>query len=236
MRFRTLIFLTSILLFVTTPALAQEAAAPAQSPDHVTAIKQSLQTSMAALHGYKWVETTVVSIKGEEKSQTQKSCVYGADGTVQKTPMGEPAETKKKRGLRGRVVEKKTEEITGAMHEAIGLVKQYVPPDPAKIQAAKEAGNLSVVPPDDHGNVQVVIKDYLKTGDSLTLTANAATNRISGMSVSSYTDTAKDAIGLKVTFDAFADGTVYTANTDLEVASQKLEVAITNTGYEKLGG
>lgn len=66
--------------------------------------------------------------------------------------------------------------------------------------------------------------------------ANAATNRLTGMSVSSSTDTAKDAVGLKVTFEAFADGTIYPATTALTVASQNLEVAINNSGYEKLGG
>jgi len=235
MSIRRLSAITVSSFFLVAPVLAQEAAVPAGGSDHVTAIKQSLQQSMAALHQYRWVETTVVSIKGEEKSNTQKSCYYGADGAVQKTPIGEPgSEPKKKRGLRGRIVEKKTEEITGAMQEAIGLVKQYVPPDPARIQAAREAGNLSVVPPDDRGNVQVIIKDYLKAGDSLTLAANADTNSVSGMSVSSYTDSAKDAVGLKVTFETFADGTIYPATIDLEVASQHLDVAITNSGYEKL--
>lgn len=226
-----------ISIGVVMPLVAQQAAAPAGATDHATAIQESLKTSMAALHQYKWVETTVVSIKGEEKSSTQKSCYYGADGQVQKTPMGEPAaDTKEKRGLRGKIVEHKKEEISDSMQEAIALVKQYVPPDPAKIQAARDAGNLSVVPPDPQGNVQVVIKDYLKPGDSLTLDANAARNQITGMAVSSFTDTAKDAVGLKVTFAAFADGTVYAATTDLSVASQNLKVVITNSGYEKLGG
>lgn len=40
------------------------------------------------------------------------------------------------------------------MKEAIALVKQYVPPDAQRIEAAKAAGNLSIVPPDPAGNVQ----------------------------------------------------------------------------------
>ncbi len=121
------------------------------------------------------------------------------------------------------------------MQEAIALVKQYVPPDAAKIQAAKEQDKLSVVPPDANANVQLNIKDYLKPGDSLSLEANAATNRLTGMTVSSYTDSTKDAVELKVTFNALADGTIFPARTDLTVASQQLDVAITNSGYEKLG-
>jgi hypothetical protein len=184
------------------------------------------------------VETTAVSIKGEEKSRTQNNCYYGADGKVQKTPVAAaPAEdSKKKRGLRGKIVENKKEEISESTKEAVALVKQYVPPDPARIQAAKDAGKLSVIPPDAKGMVAVVIKDYLKVGDSLTITVNAATDTISGLTVATFTDSAKDAVGLKVSWGSFPDGTVYVATIHLDVAAQNLAVAIENTGYKKLGG
>ena len=222
------------VIAVLSFCLVQTAAA---QQDHATAVKESLQKSMAALRQYQWVETTVVSIKGEEKSRTQSNCFYGADGKVQKTPVAAPPqdEGKQKRGIRGKIVENKKEEISDATKEAVALVKQYVPPDPAKIQAAKAAGKLTVTPPDAQGNVQIVIKDYLKAGDSLTLSANAATDRIGGVTVATFTDSAKDAVGLKVAFGAFADGTVYPATIQLDVAAQKLAVAIENSGYKKLG-
>ena len=50
----------------------------------------------------------------------------------------------KKRGLRGRIAENKKEELTDYMKQAVQLVKTYVPPKPAKIQAAKDAGNVSI--------------------------------------------------------------------------------------------
>jgi hypothetical protein len=223
--------------FVQPAAAQQPPDAAAGKKDHAAAVKESLQKSMAALRQYQWVETTVVSMKGEEKSRTQNNCFYGADGKVQKTPVAAPAqdEGKKKRGVRGKVVENKKEEISDATKEAVGLVKQYVPPDPAKIQAAKAAGKLTVTPPDAQGNVQIVIKDYLKAGDSLTLAANAATDRIGGVTVATFTDKAKDAVGLKIAFGAFADGTVYPAKIQLDVAAQNLAVAIENSGYKKLG-
>jgi hypothetical protein len=228
----------AISLLAATAIVAQQPAAPAGGTDHVAAIKQSLGKSAAALKQYQWVETTVVSIKGEEKSKTQNNCFYGADGKVQKTPVAAaPAEdSKKKRGLRGKIVENKKEEISESMKEAVALVKQYVPPDPAHIQAAKDTGRLSVTPPDAKGMVAVVIKDYLKVGDSLTITVNAATDTISGLTVATFTDSAKDAVGLKVSWGSFPDGTVYAAAIHLDVASQNLAVAIENTGYKKLGG
>ena len=239
---RLLARLLAVLWIVSLalPVAAQApAAAPATTkPDHVVAIKQSLGASMAALRQYEWVETTAVSMKGEEKSSKQNRCYYGTDGKLQKVPIGEPAaDGKSPRGVRGKIVANKKEEISDSMKEAIALVKQYVPPDPQRIQAAKDAGkDLIVTSPDAQGNVQLVIKDYLKAGDSLTLAANAATDRIGGVTVATFTDSAKDAVGLKVNFAAFPDGTVYPAKIDLDVKSQNLNVAIQNSGYKKLSG
>jgi hypothetical protein len=238
MRIRSLILAASFLPFLALPLAAQQpAAAPAPAkPDHVTAIKQSLGASMKALHQFEWIETTTVSIKGEEKSKTQNQCYYGADGKEQKVPIGAPAEpAKSPRGIRGAIAKDKKEDISDSAKEAVALVKQYVPPDAQRIEAAKAAGNLSVVPPDPQGNVQIVIKNYLKSGDSLTIAANAATDRMGGLTVATFTDTAKDAVGLKVTFGAFPDGTVYPAQIDLEVKSENLSVAIQNSGYKKQG-
>ena len=156
MKLRASTGMTVIILLAATPLLAQQDAAPAGGADHVAAIKQSLQDSAKSIRQYRWVEATAISLKGEEKNRSQKSCYYGADGEVQKTPIGEPAEQpKKKRGLRGKMVEKKKADISESMQEAIALVKEYVPPDSERIQSAKDAGKLLLTPPDSKGNVKV---------------------------------------------------------------------------------
>ena len=236
--------LMAVLSFsLTRLAAAQQAEAPpptdpaAPKKDHAAAIKDSLQKSGAALRQYEWVETTAVSMKGEEKSRTQNKCAYLPDGKVMKTPLSAPPPDsgKQPRGVKGKVVENKKEEIGEATKEAVALVKQYVPPDPAKIQAAKAAGKVSVTPPDASGQVKVVIKDYLKPGDSLTIDVNAATDRMAGMTVATFTDK-KEPVGLKVAWGALPEGWVYPAKIQLDVPAQKLGVAIENSGYKKIGG
>ena len=72
-------------------------------------LKQSIAANRAKLTEYKWVETTVVTGKGEVKKQEQQQCYYGADGNVQTTPIGSPSTSNPKappRGIRGKVVEK----------------------------------------------------------------------------------------------------------------------------------
>jgi hypothetical protein len=43
-------------------------------------LKQALQDNQAQLRKYEWVETTIVSLKGEEKDRKQECAYYGVDG------------------------------------------------------------------------------------------------------------------------------------------------------------
>ena len=87
-----MIFKHACSLAAAAMALASIAAAQAPPPqERVAALKESLARNQAALKRYSWVETTVISMKGEVKKQQQKQCSYGADGKVQKTPIGEQA-------------------------------------------------------------------------------------------------------------------------------------------------
>ena len=84
--------------------------------------------------------------------------------------------------------------------------------------------------------VKLVIRDYLKTGDSMTIDLNAATDRLSGLAVSTFTDSAKDAVKMNVSMGTLDDGTIYAENTHLDVEAENLAIAIENSGYKKLGG
>ena len=63
-----------VVLIVPQGLLAQQ--------DKVAALKQSLAANEKLQQQYRWVETTVMSMKGEEKSRIQKQCFYGLDGKV----------------------------------------------------------------------------------------------------------------------------------------------------------
>ena len=69
---------------------AQAAGGGAQ--DQVAALKQSMQQGMAKIRQYEWVETTIISLKGEEKARKQNRCYYGTDGKVQKVSLDQPAQ------------------------------------------------------------------------------------------------------------------------------------------------
>jgi hypothetical protein len=58
--------------------------------DRVISLKATLAQSQMVLRQYEWLETTVVNVKGEDKSQKQERCYYGADGKLQKVLLTQP--------------------------------------------------------------------------------------------------------------------------------------------------
>ncbi len=191
-----------------------------------------------------WVETTVINLKGEEKSRKQNRCYYGADGKVQKTPIESAAAPQLppsggggRGGRRGggavkeKIVEKKKDEMKDYMEKAAALVHSYVPPSPQQIQAVKDAGRVTVNP-QAGGKLRIEMKQYLKAGDLLTVDLDGAANRLTALGVTSYLDTPEDPVTLAVEMTTLPDGALYAAKTTLDAKAKNIQVVITNSGHK----
>jgi hypothetical protein len=218
--------------------IASSGMAAAQAPqpslqERVAGIKATFAASQVALRQYEWIETTVVSLNGEEKSNKQQRCYYGADGALQKVLIDASPPPATKPGLRGRIIANKTAELTQYMQNAVGLVKSYVPPDPGKIQAAKDAGKVSIQVLDPGKRAQINFADYQKPGDNLAISIDIANNIVSGVGVSTYLDSATDVVTLNAVMGQLNDGTIYTSSVTLNAAAKNLIVTVQNSGYRK---
>lgn len=204
-------------------------------PERVTALKATMAASQITLKQYEWIETTAVSLKGEEKSRKQERCYYGADGKVQKLEVSAPPATKKKRGLRGKIIENKKEELSDYMKQAVALVKSYVPPNPLKIQAAKDAGKVTIEVLEPGKRARLNFRDYEKPGDNFGVELDLVNNRPLGLKVATYLDDAKDVVTLDVRMGRLNDGTAYASDITLDAKAKNLKVTVQNSGYRKTG-
>ncbi|MCL4179391.1 MAG: hypothetical protein KJ072_16815 [Verrucomicrobia bacterium] len=219
----------SLLLLPGSVALAQQPTVQ----ERVVALKASLAASQALLKPYEWVETTVVSLKGDEKSRQMNRCYHGADGKVQKVPLTTPPPAEKKRGLRGLIVENKKEELTDTMKGAVALVKGYMPPQPTLIQKAKDAGKVTLQPLSGQ-RVRLTFTDYLKPGDSLALEVDLASNRPLGAKISSYLDSKKEPVTLDVRFNVLDNNATYASDITLNTPAKDLTVNVQYSGYRRM--
>ncbi len=212
-----------------TPTAQQQAA-----QQRVAALKQSMAASQQALQKYEWVETTVTSHKGEEKSRVEKQVHYGPDGKLAKQELTAPPEQKEKRGVRGKVTENAKDNVSEYMGKAVARIQEYVPPKPVLIQKAVDEGRMTMAPTEPGKPVRVEFKDYLYKGDLLAIELDPATNHMRGLDVSTYIDDPKDAVKMKVQMADLADGTTYTAQSTLDAAAKSIRVVISNAGYRPI--
>ena len=219
-----------VALIAAFPALAQDSAVE----EKMAAVKQSMAANTQKLHQYQWIETTQLTLKGDQKPPTQDSCQYGPDGTVQKTPIGPPPEQPSGGRLKERIIEKKEAEMKEYMGEVKGLLGMYVPPDPQKMEQARQAGNVSINPVP--GAVNLIFTNYAQPGDRMTLTFDTNAKKITSLNINTYMGETKDAVTLQVQMGSLPDGTNYAQQTILDATAKQLQVTTTNSNYQKLGG
>lgn len=227
------------IAMVTSLSVGGVAQAPATPDQMVAALKQNLAESQKNLRKYEWVETTTISLKGEEKSSKQQRVYYGADGTLTKLPIGEPRPQAAQNagGRRGRLKEEivahKKDEMQDYMERASNLIHRYVPPSPAQLQQAKDAGNMTLRP-QQQGQVRVEFQNFIQPSDMLAITVDANAALPSALSVATYLDKPEDTVTLGVRFATLPDGTNYTAQTTLDAKAKNIRVVVENSGYRPL--
>jgi len=219
----------SACLLNTSPASAEQA--PPSAEQRVAALKQSIAESQARLRRYEWIETTIISLKGEEKDRKQQRCYYGVDGKVQKVLLDEQKAAPPKGGrLKKKIIASKTAEMKQYMESAAALIHRYVPPNPADIDSAKKRDKIAIRP-GQGGRVGLEFTDYIQPGDQMTIGVDATANALVAVNVNTYVDKPEDAVTLTVGFAALPDGASYNPQITLDAKSKNITVVIQNSGH-----
>ena len=217
-------------IIAAASALAQEN--PDQ--DRLAMVKMAMAANAQQLHQYQWVETTQITLNGEAKPPRQNACQYAPDGTVLKSEIGPPPEPPSGGPLMQRIIEKKKAEMQEYMAGVKAVLAQYLPPDPQRMELAKQAGNFSLNPGPDA--INLIFKNYAQPGDQMTLTFNTAAKKVASVNVNTYMGDANDAVTLQVQMASLPDGTNYAQQTILNATAKNLLVVTTNSNYQKAGG
>ena len=101
---------------------------------------------------------------------------------------------------------------------------------PQQIQAAKDAGRIAMNP-QAGGAVRLVISQYLKPGDTLSIDLDPEVNKLLGLGVTSYLDTKDDVVTLAVQMASLPDGALYAGQTTLDAKAKNITVVIRNSGH-----
>lgn len=199
----------------------------------VAEVKAHLETSMKQLRTYEWLETTVVYKDGKEKSRKQSRCYYGVDGKLYKVPTGAETQDKAPKGLRGKIVENKKEEITDYIESCVKKVHEYVPPKPDVIQAAYAGGRMAMQVTEPGKRFQLNFADYLQKGDAMGIGLNQEKKTLTNVDVKTYVEKPEQTVNFKLNYGLLPDGTQYPMETILDMPSKGIKINIKNEGYKK---
>lgn len=205
-----------------------------QMAEKIQEIKQAMATNKQALARYTWQEQQVISLKGEVKKTVINQVSVGPDGQQQKVELSStPAAAPPSGGrLKQRVVAKKTDEFKDYGQQVAALARQYTKSDPQALQQAYQQGNISFQMGGAAGAVSLVIKNYLKPGDSETLVFNSQNKAIESLQVSTYLTDPSDAVTLAVQFARLPSGVNHVASVQINGVSKQMTVAIQNSNYQ----
>ena len=210
----------------------------AQNPDmqqKVAEVKEAVASNKQALGQYTWVEQVTISLKGEEKKQEHFQVRLGPDGKPQKQSLDPPPAPPEHEGrLKKHIVEKKTEEYKDYADQIKALIQQYVPPDRELLGQAYEKGNIMLGPqPGVPGEYRLVISNYIKQGDNMTLVVDKTQRDLVSLSIATYLDDPKDAVNVTVAFSGISGGPNHVSGETINGVSKQLTVAIQNSNYQK---
>ena len=204
----------------------------------VADLKQGMAQNQQLLSRYTWMEQDVISINGEQKKEELFNVQLGPDGKPQKTPVDPNSVSdsdRQRRGLRGRIVEKKTEEYTDYAQSIKTLVQQYVPPNQQLIEQARQQGNIMLGPAGGAaGQYRLVISNYVKQGDNMTLVIDKAQGGLSSLSISTYLSDPSDAVNVSVQFSRLPGGPNHVATETINGVSKKLTINVQNSNYQRM--
>ena len=84
------------------------------------------------------------------------------------------------------------------------------------------------------GTISLVIKNYVKPNDSMTLVFNEASKAIESVRVATYLTDPSDAVTIAAQFAKIPGGPSHVASTTVDGVSKQLTVATQNSNYQQL--
>jgi len=221
------------LVLAPRPVAAQNP----QMQERVAEIKRSMAQNKQALSQFTWQEQQTISIKGEVKKQKYFQVQMGPDGKPQKQeidPQEQSSGGGRQHGLRHRIKEEKTEEYEDYAKQIAGLAQEYMQQEPGRLQQLYEQGNVTLGSAGAPGEVRIVIQNYVKQGDSVTIIYGQPQHAVQSIQIASYLSDPSDAVKINAQFAQLPNGPNHVYDLIVNGVSKQLTVEMQNSNYQHM--
>src|SRR4051795_4018828 len=173
----------------------------------LTDIEQLQSANKKKLAHYAWQETANIQVKGQLQGSVISRVRIAPDGTQQRTELEYWMPSATGGGLIQKTIgQDRKDDIKTSADSLEALTAEYTEAPPDLLHLTKDLGNVFMQPAGP-GAFNVVIKNFLKTNDSVTFAVNGETEQMTAVKISSYLDDPEDTVSITARFAKLPDGT-----------------------------
>lgn len=205
--------------------------AGAQQP--INRLATGMASNAKQLRQYRFRERTETYHKGELKNAKTDEGHYDTNGERVTIPLDEQRaqSESRRRGPGSRLIARKVEDEQEKMKDYIqrlmALTSRYLASDPDRLRGA--LAGAEVTTGGGSSQVRVVMRNYVKTGDVMTMIFDPATNRPTKTEVHTTLEDAP--ISIVLAFDQIREGPSYPERTVVKSDDKQLELRVFTFDY-----
>jgi hypothetical protein len=220
-------------VIVTLSRLAAGEAIAQSSPlmqQKVAEIRASLAKNEQMVGQYTWQQQESISVRGDLKKEALYQMQLGANGQPVRTDVSQsqPA-SGRKWGIRHRI----TQDYIDYGKQVAALAQSYAQPNPDRLQQLYAAGNVSLKTAGAAGLYSIVVRGYVKPGDTVTVTFSKVLKALVGVQVNTYLSGPSDGVTITVGYAQLPDGTNHVATINIDGQSKSMTIVLANVNYQK---
>ncbi|MGA7569364.1 MAG: hypothetical protein WBG27_15275 [Candidatus Aquilonibacter sp.] len=213
---------------LSTSLVVAQASSPLQQK--VAAVEAALYKNTQMLGEYTWQQQETVSVRGDVKKTALYQVQLGPNGKPVKTDISQSQPSNQRKfGIRHRIEE--NYQVYG--QQIASLAAGYTQLQPGRLKQLYAQGNVSLRSGGAPGLDAVVVRNYVKPGDAVTITFDRAQKEVLYIHVASYLADPSDAVTITASFARLPDGTSHVTTATVNGQSKSLTIQDVNLNYQK---
>jgi len=192
-------------------------------------IGEKLNQNQHVLQSYSWKMRTELKMDGESKVTSLYQIRFDLSGQVQKTLVSAPPQPKKARGIKGKKIKQKQEEIKALVDALSKIAMSYILPEPDRFQRFLQNANAWEGQGSTAGSTRVEGSGFSNPQDRVNLYVNAVTKDFQQLSVTTELD--GNPVSIQSDYRTMEGGPTYMAKMTVDYPSASVQLIVENFDY-----
>ena len=203
----------------------------------IVAIAELEARNRTALTDYAWKQEETILVNDKFLGKQMFQAEMDPDGKIQRTSLDLPEaklpDEQTNRGMREWLDKKKERTLQKYAEQIRELAETYTQASPDLLRSAFQRGDVSYASTPTAGSARLMIRNYVKSGDSVALAFDPKTNDLQSLEAASYLDTSREPVQIVASFAGAGDEINRADEITAVDKKRRLQVSIHNLDYQQ---